>query len=326
MSEFEDSVTTVVRLLSENMQVVKDDDSIASIHVSREWCDRELFRDYDGQITVGLAESQDQKLEFAGKLRRRLGFLRVNVWASDRQASSDSGRLMRDKMVAEVNRVVRQNRNKPYETLCDFVGFGPATGTHKAYHAGSANELSPQSVGWAELASADYEKLWYSDDTRYSKSHSINGEYALMLFRFKIDAREKAVRQIVLGFEGYGTAPAENGFIAKVWNHVASAWQNAQAGMGEADETITVTIASNLADYVDDNGYVWLLARTASPSDGLTPAVLHCDYVSCVIRVYGITHLDVISYRDTDLVDVKPFIYRTEFTLKSWLIENIEGV
>jgi hypothetical protein len=318
MSEVENSVDTVVRLLSKNMWVVKEDGSLASILVSREWYDRELFKNYDGQITVGLAESRDTKIDVSGRLRRRVGSLRVNVWSQDM--------LTRQKMVEEVNRIVRQNRNKPNETLYYFRGIGQATGTHKAYHAGSAEELIPQHASWTELANVEYEKIWYSDDNRYSKSHNVNGEYALMLFRFKIDSREKTVKKIVLVFEGYGTAPAENGVTIKIWNHLAQAWQNTQSGTGGADETITITLTSNLTDYIDDSGYVWLLARTTNPSDGTTPAVLYCDYACCTVTVNGITYLDIISYRDADRVDVKPFIFRTEFTLKSWSFEDVGGV
>ncbi|MGQ9624298.1 MAG: hypothetical protein ACUVT9_02890, partial [Candidatus Bathycorpusculaceae bacterium] len=105
MSEVESIVDTVVRLLSQNMHVVKKDGSLASIVVSREWVDRELFKNVDGQITVGLAESQDTKIEISGRLRRRVGSLRVNVWSQDA--------YVRQKMVEEVNRIVRQNRNSP---------------------------------------------------------------------------------------------------------------------------------------------------------------------------------------------------------------------
>jgi hypothetical protein len=318
MSEVENPVDTVVRLLSKNMWVVKEDGSLASILVSKEWYDRELFKNYDGQITVGLAESTDTKIEMSGRLRRRLGSLRVNVWSQDM--------LTRQKMVEEVNRIVRQNRNKPNETLYYFAGVGQATGTHKAYHAGSAEELIPQHASWTELVNVEYEKIWYSDDNRYSKSHNVNGEYALMLLRFKVDSREKTVKKIVLAFEGYGTAPAGNGVTIKVWNHVAQAWQNTQSGTGGADETITITLTSNLTDYIDDSGYVWLLARTTNPSDGTTPTVLYCDYAYCTVTVNGITYLDIVSYRDADRVDVKPFIFRTEFTLKSWSFEDIGGV
>jgi hypothetical protein len=326
MSEVENPVDTVVRLLSKNMWVVKEDGSLASILVSREWYDRELFKNYDGQITVGLMESRDTKVEMSGRIRRRLGSLRVNVWATDKDVSSDSGKLMRQKMVEEVNRIVRQNRNKPNETLYYFAGVGQATGTHKAYQVGSAEELIPQHASWTELTNVEYEKIWYSDDNRYSKSRNVNGEYALMLFRFKIDSREKTVKKIVLAFEGYGTAPAGNGVTIKIWNHTAGAWQNAQVGTGGTDETISITLTSGLTDYIDDSGYVWLLARTTNPSDGITPAILYCDYVCCTVTVNGITYLDIVSYRDADRVDVKPFIFRAEFTLKSWSFEDIGGV
>jgi hypothetical protein len=326
LSELEDVVATVIRLLSKNMLVVKDDGNIAQIHVSSEWYDRELFKNYDGQITVGLAESQDQKVEMSGRIRRRLGTLRVNVWTTDKTASSDSGRVMRKKMVEEVNRIVRQNCNKPNETMYDFRGIGQPIGTHKAYSVASASELAPKHASWTELVNADYEKVWYSDDVRYSKGADVDGEYALALFRFKIDGGEKAVRKIVLMFEGYGVAQGNlYGVTIKVWNHVAEIWENSQTGTGTADETLAITLNSNLADYVDSDGYVWLLARTTDPSDGMSSAMLYCDYVNCTVTVNGIAHLDVISFRDADIVDVKPFIFRTEFSLKSWCFENIEG-
>ena len=70
------------------------------------------------------------------------------------------------------------------------------------------------------------------------------------------------------------------------------------------------------------NGYVWLLAKTTNTGNGSTPAVLNCDYVSCMVTVNGISYLDVVSYRDRDKVDVKPFIFRTEFILKSWSLRG----
>ncbi|MEM3464539.1 MAG: hypothetical protein QXL91_06710 [Candidatus Bathyarchaeia archaeon] len=117
MSETESPVDTVVRLLSQNMHVVKKDGSLASIVVSREWVDREIFKNVDGQITVGLAESRDTKIEMSGRLRRRVGSLRVNVWSQDP--------YIRQKMVEEVNRIVRQNRNSPGGNLSylDVVSY-----------------------------------------------------------------------------------------------------------------------------------------------------------------------------------------------------------
>jgi len=326
VNEIEDSVTTVIRLLQKNIRVVKEDNAIANIYVSKEWYDRELFKNYDGQITVGLAESRDTKIEMSGRIRRRLGTLRVNVWATDRAATIDPGRLMRNKMVEEVNRIVRQNRNQPNVTRYDFAGLGyPIGDPHKAFQAGASGDLNPGSASWTELTNLEYQQIWYSDDVRFSKSHSVNNEYTMMLFKFKVDVREPCVKKIVLSFEGYGTSPGGNGATIKVWNHVASAWQNVQAGTGGADETITITLTSSITGYIDDNGYVWLLARTTNPSNGVTAAIIYCDYVSCAVTVSGITYLDIVSFRDADRVDVKPFIFRTEFQLKSWSFEDVGG-
>jgi hypothetical protein len=263
----------------------------------------------------------------SGRIRRRLGSLRINIWATDKPATSDNGKLMRNKMVEEVNRIVRQNRNKPNMTEYNFAGLGyPEGDPHKALQAGALTELAPEHASWTELTNEEYQKIWYSDDQRHAKSHNVNGEYALMLFRFKIESRENTVKKIVLTFEGYGSAPAGNGVTIKVWNHIAGAWQNAQSGTSGADETLIITLTSNMANYVDDNQHVWLLAKTTSPSDGITPAILYCDYASCAVTVNGITYLDIVSFRDADRVDIKPFIYRTEFTLKSWCFEDIGGV
>jgi hypothetical protein len=322
MSETEDAAATMARLLRTEMRVVKDDGSLATVIVTTEWQNTDAFKNCDGQVTVGLAESTDQKIELSGKTRRRLSFLRVNVWVTDTPRASEAGRVMRGKIVEEVNRVVRQNRSKPNETLYDFFNAGPTTQTQKAYSSNS--EAAPDASGWSELSSEQYQQLWYSDDDRCQVSYGENGEYAVMLFRFKVESREKTVKKIVLDFEGYGTALGGNGVAVKVWNHEAGAWQNAQeGGAGGTDETITITLASGLPDYVDQEGYVWLLARTLYASDGATPAVLYCDYVCCVVTVNGISYCDVAGFRNLDRVDVKPFIFRTEFTVKSWFFENI---
>jgi hypothetical protein len=322
MSETEDAATTVARLLRTEMRVVKDDGALATVIVTSEWQNTDAFKNCDGQVTVGLAESTDQKIELSGKTRRCLSFLRVNVWVTDTPRASEAGRVMRGKIVEEVNRVVRQNRSKPNETLYDFFNAGPTTQTQKAYSSNS--EAAPDASGWTELSSEQYQQLWYSDDDRCQVSYGENGEYAVVLCRFKVESREKVVKKMVLSFEGYGTAPGGNGVSVKVWNHEASAWQNAQTGgAGGIDETITVTLVSELPDYVDQDGYVWLLARTLYASDGATPAVLYCDYVCCVVTVNGISYCDIAGFRNLDRVDVKPFIFRTEFTVKSWFFENI---
>jgi len=323
LSLVENAVATLVRLLKRYLQVVKDDGSLARIEVSGEWYNRELLKNCDGQISIGLDRNEDQKLSFDGNLRRCLSFIRVSVWVVDKPEEGVVGRNLRDKIRAEVNRVIREKRKKPNAVDYNFVGFGRSTGTHKALQIASASELTPTDSGWTELTDSEYQKIWYSDDTRFSKSASENGEYAMVLFRFKIDANENVLKQIVLKFEGYATAPGGSGATVKVWNFSASTWQSAVSGTGETDEFLTITLDSNLPDYVDADGYVYLLAKTTNLSDGSTPATLHCDYVEIDFMVNGITYADVSAYQDRDEVRVKPFLWRTEFIIKSWLFETV---
>ena len=321
MAEIEDPVTTLVRLLDKNIQVVKDDGSLADIRVTTEWYDRELLKNVDAQVTVGLDHSEDQKLGFSATLRRRVGYARVKIWVVDKPGFA--GKQIRNKLRQEVNRVVREKRTKPHETNYNYSGVGAESVSHKAYYAESASELAPDAPEWTEFSAADYEKLWQSDDTRFSYSQSEAGKYSLLLFRIKIESNQKTVKKIVLKFEGYGTAPAGNGVTVKAWNSESSAWQNTQTGTGGGDEELTLTLESSLTDYIDSDGYVYLLARTTNVSNGVSSAVIYCDYVDCLVTVEGITYVDMVSYRDTDDVRLKPFIWRTEFTVKTWLFENV---
>lgn len=108
------------------MYVVKEDTSIASILISVEWYDREFLKNHDGQVTIGLESSTDEKLELAGRLRRRNMIFRCTVFTVDKSApGSDPGKMMRNKIVAEINRVIRENRNSPGEPLAhlDVGGY-----------------------------------------------------------------------------------------------------------------------------------------------------------------------------------------------------------
>jgi hypothetical protein len=310
MSEIENPVETVIRLLTDKMRVVKDDGSLAKVSVSREWLSQEALQNVDGHVTVGLLEAVDSKLELTGRLRRRLFNIRANVWSLNAQ--------MRFKIVEEVLRVVRQNRFAPADKLYDFLNVQEGDNTHKAYYATSLSDLPPGDSSWHEFLS---EGIRRSDDTRFSVS--AYAKYAMMLFRFKIDYKESLVKKIVLAFEGYGLCSYGNGFSIRVWNHVQNAWQQLQTSSSSSDTTLTITLTSNIADYIDDNGYVWLIAKTLyAGSDAYSR--LCCDYVSCTVTPRGISFLDVVSFRDVDRVDVKPFLYHTDMVLKSWVLEDLE--
>jgi len=331
VTEVEDPVATLVRLFKTNIRVVNDDNSLASIYASREWCDRELLKNYDGQVTVGLRQPSSIKpVSLSHALTQRVLNFKVDCWTIDK-AGKQAGNRTRSKLREEILRVVRQKRFSPNVALYDFCGLGSA-GPHDAHHAASTTELMPSSSNWVEFTAGQYQSLWYSDDNRVSKSTSVNLEYAMMHFKIKLetskyDPHENNVNKIVLNFEGYGTAPIGSGVTIKVWNHVSTAWENAQTSSGGSDDTIIITLTANLTSFIEMDsqgvGYVYLLARTTNPSDGVTPAVLHCDYVKCTLIVEGLTHIKFSTFQDADDVSVKPFLLHTEFQVIGWMFENV---
>jgi hypothetical protein len=319
MSEFEDAATTVARLLRTNLRVIKDEISLASVNVSGEWQNADALKGYDGQITVGVSECVDQKLDLTGSLRRRTSYLKVNVWSTDTSAGVN-GRIINSKIVQEVNRVVNQYCRSPNVTVYDLTNFGLSQ-TCKAFQGNG--EYAPSSSQWTELSDTQNQQLWYSDDVRCQISKTASGEYAALLFKFKVESKKTVVKSLSLSFEGYGVAPGGNGVTVKVWNTTQAAWVNTQTiSAGAEDQTVVLTLTANVSDYIDDEGYVWFLARTSNASNGSSPATLFCDYASCTVTVNAITYCDIASYRSLDRVDVKPFIYRTELSLKSWFFMN----
>ncbi len=333
-AEFEDPIVTVLRLIESRIKVVRDDSGLASILCSQEHPDRELLKNYDAAITVGQASPCTQeKHTLDGKLRRRIYTLKATVTTFDRSAAgSDAGKVMRKKALEQILAIIRENRNQPYTTYYNFYPLGALSSTHKAYDVAAAGELAPSDASWANLSDAEYSNLWGSDDLRHSKSASVNGQYPLMLFAFKIgvkagemrnEPRKQCLSRVVLAFEGYGTAPTGNGVTLKVWDNSAQAWSNPQTGSAATDETLTLTLTQNLTNYVDANGYLYVLARTTSPSNGVSPAVLNCDFVQTTVTVKGVTFCDIRSNQDIDVVDVKPFLFKEEIIIVAWLFESI---
>jgi hypothetical protein len=321
MSETEDPAVTLIRLLRSQMHVVLDNRALASVNVSGEYPNSDALKAYDGQVTVALVDCIDQKLDLAGKTRQRTSTLRVNVWATDTPNVSETGKSIRRKISEEVSRIIRQNRTAPNQTIYSYVGLSPNGLSNKAFRGDY--EAAPNAE-WTELSAEDYRKLWYSDDSRCQISTNINGKTAALLFGFKLESRRASVKQAVFNFEGYGSSPSAIGVTVKVWNEAVGAWQSSQSNQaGQSDEILTLTVSANLPDFIDDQGYVWFLAETNGASDGAIPAALNCDYASCLVLVNGVTYCDIAGSRNLDRVDTKPPMYRTEFTVKSWLIEKI---
>jgi hypothetical protein len=303
------------------MRVTFDNGALASVNVSGEYPNSDALKAGDGQVTVGLSDTVDQKLDLTGKVRRRTSTVRVNVWSSDISSIKESGKTLRGKIAEEVNRIIRQNRSRPNLTSYTFAGSGPDGAVCRAF---SGNTEAAPDADWTEVSGIGYQNLWYSDDSRLQISNSQSGGYAVLLLGFRLESRRSAVKQLVFCFEGYGSAAGGGGVTVKVWNRTSMVWQNPQSSQADgADEALTLELTVDLADFIDEGGWVWFLAETRNASDGSVPAVLFCDYASCTTTVNGISGCDIAGCRSLERFDLKPPVYRAEFTVKSWFIENI---
>jgi hypothetical protein len=318
----EDPAITLARLLSCFLEVSKPDGNPATLKVGLEWYDSALFKSCDGQVTVGLDRSEEQRLELQGNLRRQVTFLRVNAWATNNAERTVDGRSMRDSIREDVRRVVREKRKSPATVLYDYGKVVWPSSTHKAFACYAPADPPPTSTLWQELTSAEYVKIGRSDNVRHQVTTYGDGVMAYMLFKFKVDAAEGVLKSLALTFEGYGLSPSGSGCTVSVWNHATGTWAETVWGTGTTDETLTINLSSGLGDFVLD-GYLYLLARTAYFSDDEQPAALWCDYASLQFTVNGVTYADVLGYRNVDDVRPKPPIFRSEVTVKASMFETV---
>ena len=319
----EEPTKTLIRLLKTYLRVVKDNGEVAKIYISNEWYNSEISKQSDGQISVGLQRCEQQKLSTNGRVRRAVIDFRINVWVLDKPERGSETREMRSKIVDEIRRVIAERNGSPNQFTYNFTGIGRESGDHKAFYTISTSEPEPSSQAWNELTNEDYVKLWYSDDERFSISTQQSGEYPLLLFKFKLDAKPEVLKSLRLDFEGYGESPAGSGVTVKVWNFSSECWDRANSDFGSIDETIFISLSSDFSNFVSDEGYVYLLARTTNPSDGIGSATLNCDYAKIEFSVNGICYCDIVSYSNLDMVNVRPFIWRTEFLARGWMFERL---
>jgi len=108
----EEPKTTLMNLIKNNITLKKDDGvTAATVHVSQEWFNSKLFKDFDTQVTVGLAEGSMEKLNIGGSWVRYADRYRIIGWSIDK--TGITGKEMRWKIRREIERIIRANRKNP---------------------------------------------------------------------------------------------------------------------------------------------------------------------------------------------------------------------
>jgi len=108
----EDPKKTLINLIKNNIALTKDDNlTPATVHVSQEWFNSQLFKDFDAQITIGLADGSIEKLNVGGSWVRYSDHYRLTGWSIDK--TGITGKEMRWKIRREIERIIRANRKNP---------------------------------------------------------------------------------------------------------------------------------------------------------------------------------------------------------------------
>jgi hypothetical protein len=142
---------------------------------------------------------------------------------------------------------------------------------HKAYE-GYDNDKPPivdASYFEQELDNSEYDDISASDDNRAEYSyvtHPPIDRYEFHRFEFKINESIPNISQLYIMHEGYGDAINYNsglhtyGLVLYIWN--GSDWEEVDRNTASSDAIIEKTYTSGLSNYVDDSGYLKLLATT----------------------------------------------------------------
>ena len=111
-----------------------------------------------------------------------------------------------------------------------------------------------------------YDNINTEDGTMQEDVTSRRGYYAIHRFKFEIAEEEENITRIHVlwtgkGYRQFGT----HGATLYIWNYSTGAYE--QLDMNNSKNTVTLvgTIANNVADYIDDDGSLIIIAEQNSP-------------------------------------------------------------
>lgn len=151
---------------------------------------------------------------------------------------------------------------------------------------GSDASQPPGSLGiGTSLSPEELDKIAMSDDQRAIFPEVgltyFNSDYHR--FKFKIFQRPGSISQLYVEHEGYGIGPASQpetairGLNLFIWNYDTGSWEPLDDhDLGDADGITKATITQNIENYIDNDGFLNLLAQ-AKENAGSCPFLFTYD-------------------------------------------------
>jgi hypothetical protein len=197
---------------------------------------------------------------------------------------------------------------------------------HKAFTQRGATFPAPGAAATAgpfELATAEYAKITSQDSTSSSYgSGQTNGEYGQHLFSFNLleiarrsiagasgwgvaELRDNA-KYFSASWVGYGTRPGGNGAAQKLWTPSTTTWYALGSNTSTSPTTVSGVWTASTVSYIDDAGFVHLLATTDVASDGVAYSIIYTDYVYLDVEIAGQAQQVVLMGVDADGKTYRP--------------------
>ncbi len=203
-------------------------------------------------------------------------------------AGAATGTVLVGKVTAEVPVAVSQALLVS-EPLFEQIKHTP----NEAREDVDANIPPTEAYASLDTVLSDYSALAFSDDVREDTIGAGTGNRPEQAFKFYVGP-EANISQIVINWEGNGSASQVDGL--KVYDDTIAApnWANPDAAYdndipagapSETSKTFTFTSATDptVADIVDSNGYVYLLAYLTAMNNNI-----YTDYVSATVTYTAI--------------------------------------
>jgi hypothetical protein len=152
----------------------------------------------------------------------------------------------------------------------DFNGTTFPSSTHVARYDVDDAELEPATdfdTTGSEFSNESYNAIYSSDDIRAACTATLLN-ISQHIFRFKVDISEVPITQLTVSWEGYTTVILNSG--VSIWD--GSSWE-AVSGVALIESTVSKVYTTNVGNYIDDNGYLFLMANGGAAS------TIYTDYV-----------------------------------------------
>jgi len=174
---------------------------------------------------------------------------------------------------------------------------------NKMYTYTGSSAPTPSSTSWTEVSQY---KVSYVDNIGVLTSTNTSGYYAYQMFEFNLGQVFSDVNILKnnlqsIQYEWYGvnndTTP-----LHYIWN--GSTWVSLTVSPQAVG--VSSNLTSNLSSYIDSNGKVYILVRSASSSNGSSAVSVHTDYVKLTISHKYAKNPYIISKAFNILANPKP--------------------